>query len=516
MCAHDTATVRDRLATVSARTGLSPAELGVARLYPDPAPPTVTESGTAPLAGVPVLVKDLNLVAGEVTTYGSAAHAVHATADDAAVRALRATGAVLVGASSAAEFGATAYTEPVGTPWPVNPLGAGYMPGGSSGGAATAVGHGVVDVAHATDGGGSIRVPAACCGLPGLKPAHSVVTGGGSPGAGEPAAPAGTTAAAPGVTPTAQGFIARDLAWTARAYGLPAPSAAQPGRTRPLRIAHTNTPFHCAVTAGGAHGHGGTGHGGHGHAGTGPGDPGVVPSTTDVDPVIAAATAAAAVLATRLPQVSSVVPLPAPYPPALFETFADVLASRCAGLPDPLLPVTAWFRDRGRAVTDADPDRGLAAATRTIAALPDEVLRAWPDVDVAVTPTLACAPPPPGTFSALSPAADVAVQTAWTPWATLWNLTGWAALTVPLVDPADVPGRWPVSVHLGAVGDRATAADLLDLAEGIVAQIRASGMNPEYLSVDGPGDPLGLGAAPTPRGHDHAGPCGCGAGVHRP
>lgn len=134
-----------------------------------------------PLAGVPIGVKDLEDAAGFRTTKGSAclADVPPATADSVLVGRLRAAGAVVIGKTNTPELGWKGDTvnELFGAtrnPW--NPE---FSPGGSSGGSAAAVAAGMVPLATASDGGGSIRIPAALCGLPGFKPSLGRVPSGG-------------------------------------------------------------------------------------------------------------------------------------------------------------------------------------------------------------------------------------------------------------------------------------------------------------------------------------------------
>jgi amidase len=123
------------------------------------------------LLGVPVAVKDNIDVAGEVTSYGTGAVTRRAERDAEAVRRLRAAGAIILGKTTQPELAVwTHFTE--STTWGVtrNPWDPHCTPGGSSGGSAVAVAAGLVGGAIGSDGGGSIRVPAACCGVFGLKP----------------------------------------------------------------------------------------------------------------------------------------------------------------------------------------------------------------------------------------------------------------------------------------------------------------------------------------------------------
>jgi amidase len=129
-----------------------------------------------PLFGVPVAIKEELDVAGCVTTYGGHGNSTPAAADGEVVRRLREAGAIVVGKTQMPEFGAFPYTESARHGYTRNPWRRGFSPGGSSGGSAVAVSTGMVPVALGGDGGGSIRIPAACCGVFGLKPQRGRVT----------------------------------------------------------------------------------------------------------------------------------------------------------------------------------------------------------------------------------------------------------------------------------------------------------------------------------------------------
>lgn len=129
-----------------------------------------------PLAGVPVAVKAENDVVGQVTTFGGRGNSTPAAADSEVVRRLRAAGAVIVGITAMPEFGQFPFTESVSHGATRNPWAPDRSTGGSSGGSAAAVASGCVPVAIGGDGGGSIRIPASCCGLVGLKPARGRVS----------------------------------------------------------------------------------------------------------------------------------------------------------------------------------------------------------------------------------------------------------------------------------------------------------------------------------------------------
>ena len=126
---------------------------------------------TRPFAGVPFLLKDLfQEVAGWPMGSGSRSmQNIKAEADSDVTRRWREAGLVFVGQTNTPEFGARNVTEPKAGGPTRNPWNLDRTPGGSSGGSGSAVAAGVVPMAGANDGGGSIRIPAACCGLFGLK-----------------------------------------------------------------------------------------------------------------------------------------------------------------------------------------------------------------------------------------------------------------------------------------------------------------------------------------------------------
>lgn len=138
------------------------------------------EALTGPFADVPFLVKDLDDVKGVVTRAGSRATANRPPADknDPFVDTMFKAGFISIGKSASPENGYLPTTEPLAFPPTRNPWNTGYSTGGSSGGSAAAVAAGVVPIAHANDGGGSIRFPAANCGLVGLKPSRGRMNSG--------------------------------------------------------------------------------------------------------------------------------------------------------------------------------------------------------------------------------------------------------------------------------------------------------------------------------------------------
>lgn len=184
-----------------------------------------------PLAGVPIATKDEFAIAGDVITKGSRTRTSPATEDAEIIRLVRAAGGVIVGATRTPELCLTPYTESVLGGVTRNPWDPSRTPGGSSGGSAASVAAGLVPIALGGDGGGSIRGPAAWCGLPGLFS---------TPGA---------VSTAPDVEPwtgfVAFGGMARTIADTALLYDvlLTEPqqlSAAVTEAPEPVRIAQTS------------------------------------------------------------------------------------------------------------------------------------------------------------------------------------------------------------------------------------------------------------------------------------
>ena len=318
------------------------------------------------LFGLPMPIKDLSPVADLPCSYGSIKRREVPEATDPYVTTLIQRGVIVTGKSQTSEMGMTAYTEPIGFPAVDNPTQPGHTPGGSSGGAAAAVAAGFVPVAHASDGGGSIRIPAAATNLVGFKPPHH----------------------SEGGKLTVQGFITRTVADAAFVHQLtPTPQR--------LRIGILTQPLH-----------------GNGQV---------------AKAWAQAAQAAADALAANGHEIIAV----APYGPEPFTAFQQVICLLARRIPGPASPIITWMRGR-----DVDKREAL----RRFHQVP-LFARRW-GIDALLTPTLAFDPPVIGTFSRRPPAEDFAAQTRWTPWASLFNMTGGAAISVPYA------GR---SVHLGAL-----------------------------------------------------------------
>jgi amidase len=385
-----------------------------------------------PLFGVPVPVKDLNPVAGVRTTFGSAVYTDFVpTAEDTVVTLLREAGTSMLGKTNAPEFGLPCYTEnrvapPARTPWDVT-----RSAGGSSGGAAAAVAAGLAPVAHGSDGGGSIRIPASVCGLVGLKPARGRITTG----------PLRGDVSGLGV----DGTLARTVRDAAALLDvLAAPQLGDPHWAPPLPA---GTSFLAAADV----------------------DPGRLRIARFCTPVIAAAAVhAECIEAYERASVllesfgHDVVDVDPPFGPEVVPTFETVWATLATLTPvDPvreaeLMPLTRWLRERGRSVSGTAYAQALAgmqlAARRAVVALAP--------YDAVLTPTLAQPPVPVGAFlDAGDGEADFEANKRFTPFTSVWNVTGLPAVSLPLHWTAE---GLPVGVMLA--GRPAGEAALISLA----------------------------------------------------
>lgn len=374
----------------------------------------------SPLYGVPTAIKDLTATAGVRTTFGSAAFAdfVPDVSDEVVAR-LEGAGMVSLGKTNAPEFGAPCYTEPDVAPPARTPYDLDRMAGGSSGGAAAAVAAGLVPMAHGSDGGGSIRIPASCCGLYGLKPSRGRISAG--PVYGDPVGLsthgplARTVRDAAAMLDVMAGPATGDPFW---APPLPADETflgwcdRDPGR---LRVAAFSTPFL----------------------------PGV-----EVHPEVLRAHEAATRLLEGLGHDVEEIDVPAP-PEAMpvFERCWSVVTALSIVPPQSrhlLRPLTRWLQERGRSVSG--PEFGLAVSEmRRIAAA---LLRRLAAYDVVLTPTLAQPPLLVGEIrDDEDPARDFENQKAFTPFTSMWNVTGMPAASLPL---HMTPDGLPVGVMLAA------------------------------------------------------------------
>jgi len=383
--------------------------------------------GDEPFRGVPIGVKDLTPTAGIRTTFSSRAYAEWVPDyDSAVVRRIRDAGFVIVGKTNTPEFGTVAFTESELNGATRNPWSPALTPGGSSGGAAAAVSAALVPVAHASDGGGSIRIPASCCGVFGLKPSRGRVSS--SPFASlEGLSTAGpisrTVEDAAHLLDVMAGYEPGDP-WWAPPPERPFAQAARehPGR---LRIAVTTTP----------------------------------PIATPVDPDCVAALESAAALLDDLGH-DVFEATPQWVEPDLFHTFIEVWQVGPALHPvddlSLLTPLNRGLVASARESSAADYARAVAR----LHLLARRIVAFWSTCDVLLTPTLALPPVPIGWQNAVDGAIEQLLRnTEFTPFTGIANLTGLPAVSLPL--------HWTetgIPVGVQAIGPPAGDALLLRLA----------------------------------------------------
>jgi amidase len=381
---------------------------------------TASPEDLPPFHGVPLPIKDLLDVDGWPTTHGSSgASSAPAAVSDPVVQRFVDAGFVLLGKTTTSEFGTVPFTESEALGISRNPWDPDRTPGGSSSGAGVAVAAGMAPIAHAADGGGSIRIPASCNGLVGLKPTRGLVTN--------------LTVDLEGLATS--GVLTRTVADTAAALDVlarhdPAAWWSPPTPRGPFAGAMTATPptgLRIGV---------------------------LVDSPIDglsVNPACAAA------VDTTLRTLESVghhvIDAAPPLPPTdeLIAAFTTIWNVGGAGIPladlDRVEPHNRVLRDAARA-TDS---WAYAEGVRTTQLLSRRIVEAFvTGFDLLVTPTMACLPPPVGAWRAgtddplraLLNSYPMAVFTS------LFNVTGQPAISVP-VHHDDATGL-PVGVQIVA------------------------------------------------------------------
>jgi amidase len=409
-----------------------------------------------PFAGVPLAVKDLlGMVAGEPLRMGTAAiRDFVPPIDTSTIRRLRETGAIFVGKTATPEFGILPVTEPDAFGATRNPWDTSRTPGGSSGGSAAAVAAGVCAVGYSNDGGGSIRIPASCCGLVGLKPSRGRISG--APTSGELVGGWAT-----------EGVVTRTVADTAVAldamagyepgdpYWAPPPSAPfahalerAPGK---LRIAFTTE----------------------------------APNGVPVDEHCAAAVRDAAELLESLGH--EVTEGAADWnEPAYVEHFVKVWIAQAAAQVVALEEVLGDAFDRSKlepltqemiAAAEGTNTTEYLNSLRWLQVFSRGVVGFWNDHDILLTPTLA---KPPIEIGALRPAeGEPAIGMLmkageWVPFTPAINVTGQPAISLPL---AQSPDGLPIGVQL--VGPPAGEELLISLSAQIEGARPWAGRRPE-------------------------------------
>jgi amidase len=396
-----------------------------------------------PFAGVPIAIKELNAVAGQPQTMGSDLFgAYRAPVDAYVVRRLKAAGFVLVGRTSSPEFGIVPVTEPrrfgpTRNPWDIN-----RTPGGSSGGAGAAVAAGILPVAQGSDGGGSIRIPAACCGLVGLKPSRGRISPG--PELGESflstnGALTRYVSDSAALLDVMAGYEVGDATW---APPPDEPFALQAARLpRRLRVALTT----------------------------------VSPLGTPVDPMCAQAAVNAAQLLRELGhEVEEVTPPEWPSP-ELIRAFKVLWAAGFAASvrwgasvaghearPEDVEAVTWMFYQQGLALSAAD----YVGAMTQLQQFTRRLVGFLHPYDVLLTPALAQRPLPIGYLDTCGavPEAEFRKAEVFTPFTPGFNVTGQPAISIPLYQG---PDGLPLAVQF--VGKPLGEGTLLSLAAQLEA-----------------------------------------------
>jgi amidase len=411
-----------------------------------------------PFAGVPIAVKDTVPVAGMPYRLGSVLFGDFVPAHDAfVVRRLREAGFVIVGKTSLPEFGILPVTEPRRFGPTRNPWDRERTPGGSSGGAAAAVAAGMVPLAHGSDGGGSIRIPAACCGLVGLKPSRGRVSRGPEQGDDflvQDGVLTRTVAETAALLDVLSGYERGDASWA------PPPSepfaetaASEPGR---LRIGVTTVP---AIDA--------------------PVDPLCTRAVRDATRLLAS-------LGHHVERVDppwegqellTAFTLVFGTPVALGMWFGGQVTGRepSAELVEPL----TWSIWEG--IRRHDPLEYLLARTRLTAAS-REIVALWDDYDAVLTPALAQRPVRIGEIDSCSanPWEDFHRSGLFTPYTALFNVTGQPAVSLPLFHGDD---GLPLAVQLA--GRPAGEGQLLSLAAQLEAASPWAERRPAQTAITG-------------------------------
>jgi amidase len=397
-----------------------------------------------PFAGVPLAMKDLfAAVSAQRMTCGSSitGDSWVPEYDGFLARRLRDAGFVIVGATASPEFGALPITEPRRFGPTRNPWDLGRTPGGSSGGSAAAVAAGMVPIAHASDGGGSIRVPAACSGLVGLKPARGRVSMG--PEVGESFLAVNgvltrTVADTAAVLDVLAGYEPGDSSWAPEpSERFAAQAAREPGRKRIAVI--------------------------------------VAPQLeADVDGIHLAAVSQTAELLRGLGHEVQEIDPPVPTPDlmelfltlwsALVGTSAALVGALCgnAVTPETVEPLTLYLWERANRQTALE----LSATTGQAQGYARAVVASQLPWDAVLTPTLAARPVEIGEIDgcAASPLEEFAKAGRFVGFTPLANLTGLPAISLPIAHGED---GLPVGVML--TGRPAGEGDLLALASQLEA-----------------------------------------------
>lgn len=396
-----------------------------------------------PFFGVPISIKDLYSVAGVRCTYGTPAMMNNqATYDDGVVTRIKQAGFIILGKTATSELGSLPYTEPDGFPPTRNPWNLDYTPGGSSGGAAASVAAGLCAIAQGSDGGGSIRVPAFCCGLVGIKPSRGRVSyapvGDRLNGIASIGPLARTVADTAALLDVMSGYVTGDPYW------LPAPepsflTAAEEGRhgKKKLRVAFTTT----------------------------------MPPLGEADEVCQQAVLETVQL---LEELGHIVEPGCPDINGLIEPFTTIWQAGVAysGIPSlALQPMNRWLLEQTGSIGN------YLQAVSQMQVISRQVVAFFNSVDVLVLPTCMHPPIRVGEWADLSPEETLLHIIGWVAPCPPFNASGQPAISLPTGFNSNVP------IGIQLVGRPADEATLIALAAQLEAAKPWSHHRPDFATT---------------------------------
>lgn len=378
------------------------------------------------LHGMPVAWKDLTDVAGVVTTYGSAAvpH-LPAAANHPLVDVLQDAGTFSLGKTQVPEFGLSCYSENRIAPPARNPLDPKLTPGGSSGGSAAAIAAGMIPFGPGSDGGGSIRIPAAATGLLGLKPGRGVIQNGFPESDLE-----GLVVDGPLARNAADAALLMDaLTQSPGQPYLEAALRAEPAGGRPLLIGvSTLSPF-------------------------APYFP--IELAPEAEAALAAGIARLEALGHEL--VEAEIRYDNRYHPAFQALWTAGLKK--APIPPEGEPYLTPMARAFRRMAAERPEAVYQSALGIMRKFREDSVAQYKKYDVVLTPVLARTPPPIGYFTAVAVEADYIRQCQFTPYTSMVNVAGLPAVAVPTLTTAE-----GLSMSIQLIGQQGSEAGLLALA----------------------------------------------------
>jgi amidase len=369
-------------------------------------------STTAYLWGLPLADKDLERRAGVRTMFGSRAFEQFIPEEsDEGVLIRDAAGAVSLGKTAAPEFGMPSYTESLIGPPARNPWNTALGAGGSSGGAAVAVAAGLLPVAPGSDGGGSIRIPAAACGLVGLKPSRGRIPSGSGL-----ASLAGLVVSGPIARTVSDAALLLDALVDGGTYDFATSAPGWDGGAYLNAAVRGEGRFQLGV---------------------------MTTSVWDNDYEISIAPEAHDALRIATEHLSAIghgidevsLEADATYAPA----FRTIWQAGAATIPvdgdelEKLEPLTRWLVENGRALSA----RQLAEAMSQLTAFERSLIRQLSSFDAVLTPALALTPRPIGWYDSVDGEHNFAQQVQYTPFTSFVNVSGLPAITLPVHQTAD-------------------------------------------------------------------------------